>query len=141
MKMTAWINSTVAQAKTFAMNVAALTTLGVAIFTATLPDTTPIDTALYEAAAINGKLYISVDIAKDSTYGADVVFYTGNDYIGTLPIPQVGHRVTTATYNLPPGVEKKSNINLTAYWSIKHWTSIFWPQELFYRVEVTNATG
>ena len=141
MKYTAWMSNAVAQVKTFAMNVAALSTLGVAVFTATLPDTTPIDTARYEAVAINGKLYVSVDIAKDSTYGADVVFYAGNDYIGSMPIPQVGHRVTTATYNLPPGTEKKANINITAYWKIDHWTSTIWPQELFYRIEVKNATA
>ena len=88
------IHKGVAGVKTFAMNVAALTTLGAGIFTATLPDLSPIDTAQYQAVKFGDQLLFSVDVAKDSTYGATVVLYSGNDYIGTLPIPQVGQRVT-----------------------------------------------
>ena len=134
-------NSGVAYVKTLGLNLAALASLFMGVFTLTLPDLAPIESAKYQAAKIGNNLFFSVDVARDATYGAEVILYTGNDYIGTLPIPQVGHRVTSATYNLPPLAQKKSNLNLTVYWKVDHWTSVIWPHELFYRVEVKNATG
>ena len=107
----------VAGAKNFAMNLSALVGLSIVVFTATLPDTTPITSAQYKAVVLKDKLFFSVDIAKDATYGGQLVLYVGNDYLGTLPIPQIGHRVTTATYILPPAAVNKSSLTLNAYWT------------------------
>lgn len=134
-------SKTVAGMKNFAMNVAALSTLGVGIFTATLPDLTPIESAQYTAVKIGNKLLFSVDVAKDSQYGAEVILYAGNDYIGSLPIPQVGQRVTSATYSLPPLAVNQDNLSITAYWEVHHWTSVIWDGELFYRIEVQDPLG
>lgn len=136
MVWTKMLETTVARLKVFLMNLAALSTVGVGLFTATLPDLKPIESAEYTAVKFGGKLLFSVDVAKDSQYGAEVVLYAGNDYIGSLPIPQVGQRVTSATYNLPPLAVKQNNLSITAYWRINHWTSVIWPSELFYRIEV-----
>ena len=141
MQWTGMINKSLAGLKTFSMNVAALAGLGAGIFTATLPDLSPIETAQYTVVKFGKQLLFSVDVAKDAQYGAEVVLYAGNDFIGTLPIPQVGHRVTSATYNLPPLAINQSNISITAYWKVDHWTSVVWPQELFFRVEVQDASS
>lgn len=129
------------QAKTIGVNIAVLSGLGVSAFSMTLPDLAPIESATYSAAKIGNNLFFSVDVARDATYGAEIILYAGNDFIGTLPIPQVGHRVTSAAYTLPPLAQKRSNITLTAFWKVDHWTSVILPQELFYRVEVKTPGG
>ena len=125
--------------RTFLINISYLATVFGTFFTLTLPDLKPIESATYQAVKFNNQLLFSVDVARDSTYGAELILFAGNDYIGSLPLPQVGHRVTSATYNLPPAAVNNTNLSMTAYWKIEHWTSVIWPQELFYRVEVTNA--
>lgn len=111
------------------------------LFTLTLPDLQPIESAQYKAAKLGKQLLFSVDVARDSTYGAEMVIYAGNEYVGTLPIPQVGHRVTSATFNLPPLASQSNNFDITVYWKVDHWTAVIWPQELFYRVSVSNPGG
>ena len=130
------IATTVNTAKTFAVNVVALSTLGFGVFTAALPDISPIESAQYQAVKLGSNLFFEVDIAKDAKYGAELIIYAGNDYVGTLPITQVGHRATAATFVLPPLAQKKTNLTVTAYWKVDHWTSVIAPQELFYRIEV-----
>ena len=111
------------------------------LFTAFLPDITPITSAKYTAVKFNDKLLFNVDIAKDANYGADLVLYIGNDYVGTLPLTQVGHRVTSATFALPPAAVKSNNLTVTGYWKVNHWTEVIYPQELFYRIKVTIPGG
>ncbi len=139
MKLQEMFTSFLAGTKNVVMNLVVLFGVAGSIFAYALPDTRPIDTAQYEAGALNGKLYFKVDIAKDATYGSDLILYIGNDYLGSLPIPQVGHRVTTATYNLPPSVVNSSKFKLTVYWQIKHWTSVISPTDIFERMEVKHA--
>ena len=119
--------------------IGALGAIFAAFFSYTAPDPLPIKQAEYEVIAIGSKLYFKVDIAHDATYGAELVLYVGNDYLGSLPIPQVGHRVTTATYNLPPNATKQSKFKLNAYWTINHWTNVIFPSDIFKRLEVINA--
>ena len=135
------ISGGLAHLKGVALNLAYMAGFVSALFTATLPDLKPIESATYTAVKFNKQLLFSVDVARDSTYGAELILYAGNDYIGTLPIPQVGHRVTSATYNLPPLAVNNNNLTITAYWKIDHWTAVIWPQELFYRVEVQIPGG
>lgn len=127
--------------KNMIFNLVYLSGLFFTIFTATLPDLKPIESATYQAVKLNKQLFFSVDVARDSTYGANMIIYAGNDYVGSLPIPQVGHRVTTATFDLPPEAINKSDLTVTVYWKVEHWTSIIWPQELFYRVTVQDPLG
>lgn len=140
-QMTAVLSGGLAHLKGIAVNLVYFSGIFWAVFTAALPDLKPIESATYQAVKFNNQLLFSVDVARDSTYGAELILYAGNDYIGTLPIPQVGHRVTSATYNLPPLAVKNNNLTITAYWKVDHWTSVIWPQELFYRVKVNTPGG
>lgn len=138
-RLTTMFADFVAGAKSMAWNFSVLIGLAVGAFNFYLPDPQPIKQAEYEVVAIGSKLYFKVDIAHDATYGAELVLYIGNDYLGSLPIPQVGHRVTTATYNLPPSATKQKKLKLNVYWTINHWTQLVSPIDAFKRLEVTNA--
>ena len=134
MNFAAMISQTMGAVKTFLQNTIAIVVAVGVIFMWTVPTTEPIESAAYKAVAIGDKLLFEVSVGRDADYGAEMILYIDNDYVGTMQIPRIGHRVTRATFPLPPSANQNKG-SLLIHWRLTHWTDIVLPQELFYRAE------